>query len=226
MRKLYACILFVLAVTFLLGSSYTITNTFSGGTTAVASQVNANFSAAKTAIDDNDARIDALLTTDTCTSPPCDLTSGTTIGGAAVQTGTDDDVPESGDFAAAVDLEADGSVSANAVALGTDTTGNYAGSSSEGGAATTATALAANGGNCSAGSFPIGVDASGAAESCTDAVIPAELSAYTTGTSTPTDGSTACNTGDMHLETDAFKIYFCVDGTTDDWYGVAITDTP
>jgi len=39
--------------------------------------------------------------------------------------GTDDDVPESGDFAAGVDLEADGSVSANAVALATDTTGDF-----------------------------------------------------------------------------------------------------
>lgn len=36
------------------------------------------------------------------------------------------------------------------------------------GNASTATALAANGANCSAGSAPIGVDASGAAESCTD----------------------------------------------------------
>lgn len=33
--------------------------------------------------------------------------------------------------------------------------------------ATTATALAANGANCSAGNYPLGVDASGAAESCT-----------------------------------------------------------
>lgn len=33
--------------------------------------------------------------------------------------------------------------------------------------AATATALAANGANCSAGSYPLGVDASGAAESCT-----------------------------------------------------------
>lgn len=33
--------------------------------------------------------------------------------------------------------------------------------------ATTATALAANGANCSAGSYPLGVDQSGAAESCT-----------------------------------------------------------
>lgn len=114
----------------------------------------------------------------------------------------------------------------NSIALGTDTTGNYAGSSSEGGAATTATALAANGANCSAGNFPLGVDASGAAESCTDVVLPSEVAAYTTGTSTPVDGSTACNTGDMHLETDAFKIYFCVDGSTDKWYGVALSDTP
>ena len=37
------------------------------------------------------------------------------------------------------------------------------------GNATTATALAANGGNCSAGSYPLGVDASGAIEDCTDA---------------------------------------------------------
>lgn len=35
----------------------------------------------------------------------------------------------------------------------------------------TATALAANGANCSAGQFPLGVDASGAVESCTAAII-------------------------------------------------------
>lgn len=40
-----------------------------------------------------------------------------------------------------------------------------------------ATALAANGGNCSAGSFPLGVDTSGAAESCTDVVTQAESAA-------------------------------------------------
>lgn len=56
----------------------------------------------------------------------------------------------------------------------TDTTCNdvgvaclFAGAAAEGGAATTATALAANGANCSAGNYPLGVDASGAAESCT-----------------------------------------------------------
>lgn len=43
--------------------------------------------------------------------------------------------------------------------LNQNTTGNAA----------TATALAANGGNCSAGSYPLGIDASGVAEGCTDA---------------------------------------------------------
>src|SRR3990172_8136038 len=61
------------------------------------------------------------------------------------------------------------SVRPNSVQLGTDTTGNYAGSASEGGAATTATALAANGANCAADNYPLGVDASGAVENCTAA---------------------------------------------------------
>lgn len=87
-------------------------------------------------VTDNDARIDALLTTDTCTTPPCDLTSGTTLGTAAIQTGTDDDVPDSadGDFADATDLEGTGAISANAVALGTDTTGNYVATIADSGA--------------------------------------------------------------------------------------------
>jgi hypothetical protein len=47
-------------------------------------------------------------------------------------------------------------------------TGNVSGSSgSTTGNAATATALAADGANCSAGSFPLGVDASGAAQNCT-----------------------------------------------------------
>jgi len=41
--------------------------------------------------------------------------------------------------------------------------------------AATATALAANGANCSAGLFPLGVDASGAVESCTDPLLETEL---------------------------------------------------
>jgi len=51
----------------------------------------------------------------------------------AWHTANDDDVPESGDFGAAGDLEANGTVSANAVALGTDTTGNYANGDGEAG---------------------------------------------------------------------------------------------
>lgn len=72
--------------------------------------------------------------------------------------------PLSGDV---VTVGAAATIQANSVALGTDTTGNYAGSASEGGAATTALALDANGANCSAGSYPLGVDAAGAVESCT-----------------------------------------------------------
>lgn len=41
-----------------------------------------------------------------------------------------------------------------------------------------ATALAANGSNCSAGSAPLGVDASGAAESCFDVIVPAEIDTF------------------------------------------------
>jgi len=53
-------------------------------------------------------------------------------------------------------------------ALTGNVTGNVTGSSgSTTGNAATATALAANGANCSAGQFPLGVNASGAAESCT-----------------------------------------------------------
>jgi len=57
-------------------------------------------------------------------------------------------------------------IGADKIALGTDTTGGYAASVSEGGPATTATALVANGANCSANTYPLGVDASGAAEGC------------------------------------------------------------
>lgn len=53
--------------------------------------------------------------------------------------------------------------------ISSDTTGNAA----------TATALAANGANCSAGSAPLGVDASGAAEGCFDVATQAELDALT-----------------------------------------------
>jgi len=50
------------------------------------------------------------------------------------------------------------------------------------GNAATATALAANGANCSAGSYPLGVDASGAVEGCT--AVPGGGNVTNTGTST------------------------------------------
>jgi len=57
------------------------------------------------------------------------------------------------------------------------------------GNASTASALAANGGNCAAGSYPLGVDASGATESCTDATteINTEIGNVLDGTDTFTD---------------------------------------
>lgn len=58
-------------------------------------------------------------------------------------------------------------IQANSVELGADTTGGYAGSSTEGGAATTADALSANPTNCGAGNYPLGIDASGNVEDCT-----------------------------------------------------------
>ena len=63
--------------------------------------------------------------------------TATASGQVGTITFTDDDVPESGDFGAAGDLEADGTISANAVALTTDTTGNYAAGDAEAGAALT-----------------------------------------------------------------------------------------
>lgn len=65
-------------------SSITIPNSFTNGTVADAGEVNANFTAVETGVDDNDLRIDALLATDTCTSPPCALTSGTTLNGSPI----------------------------------------------------------------------------------------------------------------------------------------------
>lgn len=61
------------------------------------------------------------------------------------------------------------------------------------GNASTASALFANGSNCSAGSFPLGVDASGVVETCTDAWTEAEntSAAYTPQSTTITVAGTA-----------------------------------
>lgn len=96
--------------------------------------------------------------------------------------------------------------------------------------AATATALAANGANCSAGSYPLGVDASGAAESCT-AVDPG-LEASTAGSGSPNiltsgesgklltnEGTTAEN---YHtLPTAAANLQFCFANQDSD--GIRIT---
>ena len=71
--------------------------------------------------------------------------------------------------------------------LNVDTSGTWSGN------AGTATALAANGANCSSGSAPIGVDASGAVESCFDVWTEAEntSAAYIPGTRALTIAGTA-----------------------------------
>lgn len=117
MRFLLAFLL--LAPASAWAGSYTITNTFTGGTTAVASEVNANFTAAKTAIDDNDLRIDALLATDTCTSPPCALTAGTTVGGTEIVLDSDIGTTVQAFDSDLSDL-ADGSLSGSKIGSGLD----------------------------------------------------------------------------------------------------------
>lgn len=84
--------------------------------------------------------------------------------------------------------------------------GPHAGAATDGGAATTATALAANGTNCAAGNYPLGVDDSGAAESCSadddapdsDAEVPDDITASLYA---PLAGATF--TGDVALDNQA-----------------------
>lgn len=54
--------------TALLASSVTIPNTFTSGTPALASEVNGNFTAVETAVNDNDSRITTLETGSGCSS--------------------------------------------------------------------------------------------------------------------------------------------------------------
>lgn len=75
---------------------------------------------------------------------------------------------------------------------------NYAASTSEAGPATTATALAANGANCSAASFPLGVDASGAVESCSTSI----SGNAATATALAANGAN-CSAGNYPLGVDA-----------------------
>jgi hypothetical protein len=90
-----------------------------------------------------------------------------------------------------------------------------------------ATALAANGANCAAGSFPLGTDASGAAEDCTDAATQAELNAFVPATATalasnPTDCATGAYanaiaaSGNLTCQILLVSASVAPDGATDD----------
>ncbi len=67
----------------------------------------------------------------------------------------------------------------------------------------TATTLAANGGNCAAGSFPLGVDAVGAAETCTDAATQTELNTHGALTGTSAHSAASSNTASALVSRDA-----------------------
>lgn len=129
MFKTLLCLALILAPASAWSSSYTITNTFTASTTAVASQVNTNFSGAKTAIDDNSSRLDAILLSNTCVVAPCDLSTSTTIGGSLALIATNIGVTVQAYDADLADL-ADGSLSGSKVGTGLDaatiTTGTIA----------------------------------------------------------------------------------------------------
>ncbi len=93
------------------------------------------------------------------------VTTTTGVVASRTITGTANQITvTSGDCSAAPTI----SIPTNPTLPGT-TTGTFSGNITGAvtGNASTATALAANGGNCAAGQFPLGVDASGAVESCT-----------------------------------------------------------
>ncbi|MBI2569631.1 MAG: hypothetical protein HYV63_21715, partial [Candidatus Schekmanbacteria bacterium] len=84
-------------------------------------------------------------------------------------------------------------------ALTGNVTGNVTGDVT--GNAGTATALAANGGNCATGNAPLGVDALGAAEACYDVATQAELTAHTGASAA--HAATSLNTANAIVARDA-----------------------
>lgn len=97
-------------------------------------------------------------------------------------------------------------VDADSIALGTDTTGGYAASLTEGGAATTATALAADPADCAANQFATTIAASGAlgCSALSDADIPngITITLASTATALAANGSN-CAAGNYPLGVDA-----------------------
>ncbi|GAB4033229.1 MAG: hypothetical protein Fur0012_12650 [Elusimicrobiota bacterium] len=85
-----------------------------------------------------------------------------------------------------------GTITAN---LSGNVTGNLTGN------ADTATALAANGSNCSSGQSPLGVSATGAVESCFDVATQSELDTHAASTSA--HGATSANTANRIVMRDA-----------------------
>lgn len=133
----------------------------------------------------------------------------------AFSAGTDDDVPDSGDFGNATDLDSVGAVKPNAVALGTDTTGNYVATIADSGAAE----VTVSGSGSEGAAVTLAIASTITRDS--------ELPVYTVGTSDPTDGSTACATdGELYWNKTGHKFFVCADAATDDWWGVAMVDTP
>lgn len=105
------------------------------------------------------------------------------------------------------DTAAHSATSANTVSriVARDGSGNFSAgtiSAALSGNATTATALAANGSNCSAGSAPIGVDAAGNAESCFDVATQTELNTHAALTGTSAHGATSTNTASQLVARD------------------------
>lgn len=158
--------------------------------------------------------------------------AGVDASGASEGCTVDDDVPDAGDFGAATDLDANGAVNADAitttkladgvdtpvagqvVVVATATTDvEYVAQSAI--AAGTASALAANGTNCTANQFNKGVDASGNAESCAallDADVPDTITL--TNLTQVTNRAITDTTGDLPLTTRTSGNYVASVATT------------
>jgi hypothetical protein len=143
--------------------------------------------------------IDSTGAVESCTA----VASGLTVGTTTIASGTNtrvlfDDSAVLGESAGLTYVKGTGTLSATAFSgpLTGNVTGNVTGALT--GNASTATALAANGTNCSAASFPLGVDAGGNSESCT------ALSASNAGTATALAANgTNCSSGSFPLGVDA-----------------------